>query len=393
MRPARAAWASSWGRSRGPGAETAEGTGWRLVGVDLDTCIGAGAEPVAAWATAAMGIVGGYAEVSPSGTGIKLFALCAEAETGAVRAALGMGAGGSGRSFAARKRGGGGHPPAIEVHLERRYYAVTRDALDGEEMGTLGAGTAAALLAGPVRALLGRGAGRPERPERRRRPKKGWVTGRRRDGRDRPQSDRRPGRTGREARQLGGAAAGRGAVWRRIRRDRGRQRQRVRLDPVRLPESGRVDVRRRRGGPGTGGRGDGELGGTVGRQAVPAGVGPPGGGTAGAPLGPLGGGLGGADAGTGEDVAPPAAMPGGQDGGDWTAMLRWGETKEWRPNLHNALIALTEAPELRGMLAFNAFSDRITVLRCPPYETQWKGEREFKDHDRLGLAAWMQAGG
>jgi hypothetical protein len=49
-----------------------------------------------------------YAEVSPSGTGVKVFFTCAAAGLPSVRAAMGTQ---YGKQW---KRGGGEHPPAIE---------------------------------------------------------------------------------------------------------------------------------------------------------------------------------------------------------------------------------------------------------------------------------------
>jgi hypothetical protein len=92
-----------------------------LCGVDLDTCFANGViEP---WAEAVIERFGSYAEISPSRTGVKIFATIALADLPVIQAIIG---GGHGLQW---KRGGGDHPPAIELHVSHRYFATTFERL------------------------------------------------------------------------------------------------------------------------------------------------------------------------------------------------------------------------------------------------------------------------
>ena len=94
-------------------------------GVDLDTCRDPGTGRIEPWALEVIARVGSYAEVSPSGTGVKLFLLYATADLPALRGVMGTK---HGRQF---KSGTGKHPPAIELHLSNRFFAVTDQHLEG----------------------------------------------------------------------------------------------------------------------------------------------------------------------------------------------------------------------------------------------------------------------
>jgi len=95
-----------------------------LAGVDLDSCRSRVSEEIEPWAQEVVSRFATYTEVSPSGTGLKLFFRIATADRAAVDALFG---GQNGRLF---KRGGGGdHPPAIEIHKGRRYFTVTDDSV------------------------------------------------------------------------------------------------------------------------------------------------------------------------------------------------------------------------------------------------------------------------
>lgn len=86
-------------------------------GVDLDTCF----EPdgqVADWASAVIHRFKSYAEISPSETGIKIFFYYQPSPE--LAQLLGSQ---DGRSF--KRPTGADHPPAIELFLARRYFAVT----------------------------------------------------------------------------------------------------------------------------------------------------------------------------------------------------------------------------------------------------------------------------
>lgn len=91
-------------------------------GVDLDTCRAPETGAIEPWAQAVIDRFGSYAEVSPSGTGVKVFFAYAPGEAEAIREVLG----GTGRTW---KRPGGDHPPAIEIYISGRYFATTFDRL------------------------------------------------------------------------------------------------------------------------------------------------------------------------------------------------------------------------------------------------------------------------
>jgi putative DNA primase/helicase len=84
-----------------------------LVGIDLDHCRDAETGVIEPWAVAIINAIDSYAEVSPSSTGIRIFAL--------------------GRLPAGRKRTGKGHPHAIEMYDQTspRYLTVTGRHLEG----------------------------------------------------------------------------------------------------------------------------------------------------------------------------------------------------------------------------------------------------------------------
>ena len=93
--------------------------GRATAGVDLDMCLDAEGR-IEPWAAGVIERLDSYAEVSPSGTGIKVFFTYDATLIEDLRGAMG----GSkwGKQW---KRGGGEHPPAIELHLGNRYFAVT----------------------------------------------------------------------------------------------------------------------------------------------------------------------------------------------------------------------------------------------------------------------------
>jgi Protein of unknown function (DUF3987) len=93
-------------------------------GVDLDTCREADGT-LAPWATDVVERLGNYTECSPSGTGVKVFFEYSPTVLPMLRSAMGTA---HGKQF---KRGGGEHPPAIELHISNRYFAVTDKHLPG----------------------------------------------------------------------------------------------------------------------------------------------------------------------------------------------------------------------------------------------------------------------
>lgn len=82
-----------------------------LGGVDLDGCRNPDTGTVADWANALVEDFNSYAEVSPSGTGIKIFA------TGAPAALT--------KTWSMEGEPINGKSPQIEAYVNKRYFAVT----------------------------------------------------------------------------------------------------------------------------------------------------------------------------------------------------------------------------------------------------------------------------
>ena len=95
-----------------------------LGGVDLDTCRDLATGEIEDWANDIIARFASYTEVSPSGTGVKVFFTYSSADLATLRGA--MGSAQWGKQF---KRCGGEHPPAIELYLGNRYFAVTEERL------------------------------------------------------------------------------------------------------------------------------------------------------------------------------------------------------------------------------------------------------------------------
>lgn len=93
-----------------------------LGGVDLDSCRDPGTGALTPWAAAVIARFATYGEVSPSGTGVKLYFQYRVHDRAAMHA-LDVN---HGRAW---KRPGGEHPPAIEFYLGNRFFAVTEDRL------------------------------------------------------------------------------------------------------------------------------------------------------------------------------------------------------------------------------------------------------------------------
>ena len=102
------------------------GNGLALGGVDLDTCRAPGGT-IDDWAVSVIQRLATYAEVSPSGTGVKCFFVYETIDQGRLREAMrSSGSQGWGRQW---KKAGNGHPPGIELYIGRRYFAETRQHL------------------------------------------------------------------------------------------------------------------------------------------------------------------------------------------------------------------------------------------------------------------------
>lgn len=110
----------------GVGIELADlGDGFQLGGIDLDTCRDPETGRIETWARDVIDLIPTYAEISPSKTGTKLYFRYHADDLPELRKAMGTDYG------KLWQRGGGEHPPAIELHLGRRYFAVTDDHLAG----------------------------------------------------------------------------------------------------------------------------------------------------------------------------------------------------------------------------------------------------------------------
>lgn len=96
-------------------------SGHTLWGVDLDSCRNPDARTIKPWAAKIVRELDTYTEVSPSGTGVKLFGLVSEVGLKKFRAVLGNGR--TGAKFA--RSADGPHPPAIEAYFGDRFFAVT----------------------------------------------------------------------------------------------------------------------------------------------------------------------------------------------------------------------------------------------------------------------------
>jgi hypothetical protein len=141
--------------------------GQRLGGVDLDACRDPATGNFDGWARDVLAPLSTYAEVSPSGTGVKALFVMEPGAVADLRAAGVLDADGFGRSF---KRGtGADHPPAIEAHLGGRYYTVTGERLHDmpAELRIVSTITLRRLLKEIGPAFAGRGesaaSGRPDR--------------------------------------------------------------------------------------------------------------------------------------------------------------------------------------------------------------------------------------
>ena len=108
-------------RMGGVGLELCDiGDGVSVGGIDLDTCRSADTGTIAPWAEDVIGTFGAYTEISPSGSGAKIFFTFETAALPSIRTTMG-----TAQYSKMFKRSGKDHPPAIELHLGNRYFAVT----------------------------------------------------------------------------------------------------------------------------------------------------------------------------------------------------------------------------------------------------------------------------
>ena len=109
----------------GVGLELAPlGDGRSLAGIDLDTCRDKETGKLEGWAEDVIADYDTYTEISPSETGVKTFFSYDTAALPRLRTFMGTAA-----YSKIYQRGSGEHPPAIELHLGNRYFAVTDEAL------------------------------------------------------------------------------------------------------------------------------------------------------------------------------------------------------------------------------------------------------------------------
>jgi putative DNA primase/helicase len=97
-------------------------TGLRLGGIDLDCCRDRETGVIEAWARTVLDRFNSYCEVSPSGSGVKIFvlyrSLCWEDQLRPL-----LSGAKTGRQW--KRPADHDHPPGIEMYLQCRYFAVT----------------------------------------------------------------------------------------------------------------------------------------------------------------------------------------------------------------------------------------------------------------------------
>jgi hypothetical protein len=94
--------------------------------------------------------------------------------------------------------------------------------------------------------------------------------------------------------------------------------------------------------------------------------------------------------GAGQAQAEATKAPGSGD--DWRTGLQVDRTG-YRKNLANVALLLSHEPSWAGCLAYDEFSDRLCLLRCPPSHTTLPAERwprAWRDADDVRVALWLQ---
>jgi hypothetical protein len=99
------------------------GNGAFLAGVDLDSSLTDGV--LADWAASVLTVLQSYAEISPSGNGIKSFFLISEEHVRPFLDLIGVAATAWGCKRGIAGRDGSAHGPAIELYCADRYFTVT----------------------------------------------------------------------------------------------------------------------------------------------------------------------------------------------------------------------------------------------------------------------------
>lgn len=121
------------GSGGGIGIELGDiGADQHLGGLDLDSCLIDG--QLADWAERILEAIGSYAEISPSGSGVKIYFYIATEDVRGFLDSIGVPSEAQGCRRAVPGADSRDHGPAIEVYLGRRYFAVTEERwTDGPE--------------------------------------------------------------------------------------------------------------------------------------------------------------------------------------------------------------------------------------------------------------------
>jgi putative DNA primase/helicase len=115
------------GKGGGVGIELGDlGGDTCLGGIDLDSCLGPD-EKLAAWTEAILRAAPTYAELSPSGRGLKLFFYLTSEDVRPFLNKIGVDPEHWGTRRGVPGEDARDHGPAIEVYLSGRYFAVTGD--------------------------------------------------------------------------------------------------------------------------------------------------------------------------------------------------------------------------------------------------------------------------
>ena len=100
------------------------GDGRYLIGFDLDGCLD-DQKRLLPWAAQIIKTAGTYAETSPSGKGVKLFALVAANDVRPFLASIGVSTANWGTRRTVPGQDGSNHGPAIEIYCGLRFFTVT----------------------------------------------------------------------------------------------------------------------------------------------------------------------------------------------------------------------------------------------------------------------------
>ncbi len=97
------------------------------------------------------------------------------------------------------------------------------------------------------------------------------------------------------------------------------------------------------------------------------------------------------------DNPPPSPIPGSDRAAssDWMRDIILTEAGEPKALLENAAVALEQAPEWKGCIALDEFSERIMLRRPPPWHEEHDEftERPWTDNDDYMATRWLQRAG